>query len=118
MQNFAVAERAETVLVEVTGVPVNAVADGWNKNGSGPARNVMRRSWRSGVGSAVVQCREYVGCRPARPRRRFDGIRRARRARRHAHHDESGGGEHAMSFGAKGECGVDGERSPLWVLAE
>ena len=38
--------------------------------------------------------------RPAGPRRRFDRVRRARRARRDAHHDESGRGEHAVPFGA------------------
>ena len=38
--------------------------------------------------------------RPAGPRRRLDGVRRARRARGDAHHDESGRREHAMPFGA------------------
>ena len=38
--------------------------------------------------------------RPAGPGRRLDGVRRARRARRDAHHHEPGRGEHAVPFGA------------------
>ena len=46
---------------------------------------------------------EHARRRTARARRRCDGVRRACRARRDAHHDESRRGQHAMPFGAARE---------------
>ena len=49
---------------------------------------------------AALVGRQPARRRPAGPRRRFDRVRGSRRARRDAHHDEPGRGEHAVSFGA------------------
>ena len=66
--------------------------------------------------------RAFSGGQSARRRAAGSGrgchcLRRARRARRNAYHDEPGGGQHAVPFGATGERDDHRRRSALWLLA-
>ena len=72
------------------------------------------RSSRASSRAAVNHARR----RTAGPGRRFDGVRRARRARGDAHHDEPGRRQHAVPLGAAGERDVQRRRNRLRVLSD
>ena len=62
------------------------------------ARFGVQRSGGSEARSGLKRRSEFARRRAAGPGRRQHRLRGARRAGGHAHHDESGSGEHAMSF--------------------
>ncbi len=81
-----------------------------------PLGSQLRGSRRRRAGGPALRGGEPARRRTAGARRRRDGLRRARRARGDSHHDEPGGGEHAVPFGAALERRADRRRHRVRLL--